>query len=239
MRPIIELNNWAVGYVDEPIVRGVNLAIEQGTITTLMGGNGAGKSTLLKSVFGLGKRFDGSIDFAGNDITDTTPEQRLKSGLALVPQGRCNFPAMSVAENLLMGGYTLSRQEREAAIRRATDQFPMLKAKWNVPVGYLSGGQQQIIEIAMALMLKPRVLLLDEPTLGLAPLMMREIFETVQEIAARGVTVIIAEQNVMGALQFSDRAIVLEMGTLAVDGPAKTVLADPRVRVAYLGEEAA
>jgi branched-chain amino acid transport system ATP-binding protein len=115
----------------------------------------------------------------------------------------------------------------------------MLKAKWNVPVGYLSGGQQQIIEIAMALMLKPRVLLLDEPTLGLAPMMMREIFETVQEIAARGVTVIIAEQNVMGALQFSDRAIVLEMGTLAVDGPAKTVLADPRVRVAYLGEEAA
>jgi branched-chain amino acid transport system ATP-binding protein len=239
MSPIIELNNWAVGYVDEPIVRGVNLAIEQGTITTLMGGNGAGKSTLLKSVFGLGKRFDGSIDFAGNDITDTTPEQRLKSGLALVPQGRCNFPAMSVAENLLMGGYTLSRQEREVAIRRATDQFPMLKAKWNVPVGYLSGGQQQIIEIAMALMLKPRVLLLDEPTLGLAPMMMREIFETVQEIAARGVTVIIAEQNVMGALQFSDRAIVLEMGTLAVDGPAKTVLADPRVRVAYLGEDAA
>lgn len=239
MNPIIELNNWSVGYVDEPIVRGVNLAIEQGTITTLMGGNGAGKSTLLKSVFGIGKRFDGSIAFAGKDITDTTPEQRLMGGLALVPQGRCNFPAMTVAENLLMGGYTLSRQEREAAIRRATDQFPMLKAKWNVPVGYLSGGQQQIIEIAMALMLKPRVLLLDEPTLGLAPMMMREIFETVQEIAARSVTVIIAEQNVMGALQFSDRAIVLEMGTLAVDGPAKTVLADPRVRVAYLGEEAA
>ncbi len=239
MSPIIELNDWAVGYIDEPIVRGINLALVPGTITTLLGGNGAGKSTLLKSIFGIGKRFAGSILFEGADITGTTPAQRLKQGISLVPQGRCTFSAMTVAENLLMGGYTLSRPEREAAIQRLVERFPMLKSKWNVPAGNLSGGQQQITEIAIALMLKPRVLLLDEPTLGLSPLMMREIFETVQAIAKGGVTVIIAEQNALGALQFSDRAIVLEMGTLAVDGPARDVLADPRVRIAYLGEEAA
>lgn len=239
MIPIVELNNWAVGYVDEPIVRGIDLAIAPGTITTLMGGNGAGKSTLLKSVFGLGKRFAGSIAFEGNDITDSSPEQRLKRGISLVPQGRCNFPAMTVAENLLMGAYTLSGRERDDAIHRVTEQFSILQVKKNVLVGNLSGGQQQIVEIANALLLKPRLLLLDEPTLGLSPLMMREIFETVQRIAREGVTVIIAEQNAVGALQFSDRAIVLEMGTLALDGPAKNVLSDPRVRVAYLGEEAA
>lgn len=238
MTAIVELKNWSVGYLDDPIVREVDLAIAPGTITTLMGGNGAGKSTLLKSLFGIGKRFSGSCAFAGTDITDWSPERRLRGGLALVPQGRCNFPGMTVAENLLMGGYTLARPARRAAIDQAVARFPMLSEKADVLAGYLSGGQQQILEIAMALMLGPRVLLLDEPTLGLSPLMMDEVFETTQQIARDGATIIIAEQNVLGALQFSDRAIVLEQGRLTVDGPARSVLADPRVRVAYLGEEA-
>jgi branched-chain amino acid transport system ATP-binding protein len=237
--PCLTIRDLAIGYLDEPIVRDIRADIMPGTVTTLIGGNGAGKSTLLKSLFGLTKRFSGEIVFEGAPIHDLPPAERKRRGIGLVPQGRCNFPLMSVKENLEMGTYLLPAAAARRAAERMVELFPMLGRKWREAAGNLSGGEQQILETAMALEAGPRLLLLDEPSLGLSPKMQYEVFETIDGIRRTGVTVILAEQNVLGSLLISDRAIVLELGRMFLDGPARQVMRDPRIREAYLGGDPA
>ena len=233
--PALEIMDLTAGYGDVPIVRDFSTALAPGSITTLIGGNGAGKSTLLRAIYGTNRIFGGHIVFAGEEIERLPPWERLARGIGLVPQGRCNFPVMSVGENLKLGCYSLKAREAGAAIDRVTGMFPLLRQKWSVPAGNLSGGEQQILEIAMVLETAPKVLLLDEPSLGLSPKMQNEVFAVMRRIAATGVTVLVVEQNVHGALLVSDRAIVLELGRKFLEGPALAVRSDPRIREAYLG----
>lgn len=231
----IVLEEFSAGYTDSPIVRNVDLRISKGTVTTLIGGNGAGKSTLLKSIFGLTRHFSGRIYFEGTNVTSTSSHQRLAMGIGLVPQGRCNFPHMTVRENIEMGAYTLSAEQAQEACERVLTLFPMLKRKWKLNAGDLSGGEQQILETAMVLENNPKLLLLDEPSLGLSPIMQQAVFDSACEIRDAGHTVLMVEQNADGALNVSDRAVVLELGAIALEGPAKEIQTDPRVKAAYLG----
>jgi branched-chain amino acid transport system ATP-binding protein len=233
--PALELVAVTAGYGDVPIVRDFSARLQAGTITTLIGGNGAGKSTLLRAIYGTNRLFEGQIVFKGEAIERLPPWERLGRGVGFVPQGRCNFPAMDVGENLKMGCYTLPAAVHDAAIDRVTTAFPLLKQKWRTEAGNLSGGEQQILEMAMVMLVEPVLLLLDEPSLGLSPRMQGDVFATVQRIAATGVTVLIVEQNVRGALLISNRALVMEQGRLFMEGPAEEVRTDPRIRQAYLG----
>jgi branched-chain amino acid transport system ATP-binding protein len=225
----------SVGYGDEPIVRDFSASIPEGSITTIIGPNGAGKSTLLKAVYGLNKHFSGSLRFAGEAIEQLPPRERLKRGIGLVPQGRCNFPLLSVAENLDLGAYTLRGATAKQAIDRVLAMFPMLAQKRAVLAGNLSGGEQQILETAMVLETSPKLLLLDEPSLGLSPLMQDQIFQMIADLRSHGLTVLVVEQNAHGALHVSDTGIVMELGRLFMVAPAAQVISDPRIRVAYLG----
>ena len=232
---MLELDALTAGYGANPIVRDFSTRLVKGSITTLIGGNGAGKSTLLRAVYGTNRWFSGRVLLRGEPIERLAPWERLKRGIGMVPQGRCNFPQMSVAENLKMGCYTLARAARGAAIERVTALFPVLRDKWRTEAGNLSGGEQQVLETAMVLLTSPSLLLLDEPSLGLSPRMQREVFATVQEVAKSGVTVLVVEQNVRGALLISDTAIVMDLGRKFLEGPAEEVRRDPRIRQAYLG----
>lgn len=233
--PALELVSVTAGYGDLPIVHEFSARLQSGSITTLIGGNGAGKSTLLRAIYGTNRLFSGQIVFKDEPIERMPPWERLRRGVGFVPQGRCNFPAMSVAENLKMGCYTLPPAIHGAAIERVTSAFPMLQQKWRIDAGNLSGGEQQILEMAMVLLVEPTLLLLDEPSLGLSPRMQGDVFTTVQRIAKSGVTVLVVEQNVRGALLISDRALVMEQGRKFMEGPAEEVRTDPRIRQAYLG----
>ena len=233
--PALELVGVTAGYGDNPIVREFSARLYGGTITTLIGGNGAGKSTLLRAIYGTNRLFSGQIVFKSETIERLPPWERLKRGVGFVPQGRCNFPGMTVEENMKMGCYTLPAQRHAAAIEHVTALFPMLRQKWRTDAGNLSGGEQQILEMAMVLLVEPTLLLLDEPSLGLSPRMQADVFVTVQRIAKTGVTVLVVEQNVRGALMISDRALVMEQGRLFMEGPASEVRTDPRIRQAYLG----
>ncbi|MEA2857038.1 MAG: branched-chain amino acid transport system ATP-binding protein [Methylobacteriaceae bacterium] len=232
---LLELIALTAGYDDVPIVRGFDLRLQPATITTLIGGNGAGKSTLLKAIYGSCRWFSGEVVFAGEPVERRDPWERLKLGIGFVPQGRCNFPPMSVAENLKVACYTLPQHAHAPAIERVTALFPILRQRWSVSAGNLSGGEQQLLEMAMVLATSPKLLLLDEPSLGLSPKTQAQVFDSVQEIAAAGVTCLIVEQNVHGALLISQTAIVMELGRKFMEGPAETVRHDPRIREAYLG----
>jgi branched-chain amino acid transport system ATP-binding protein len=233
--PKLELIDLYAGYGEVPIVRDFSTRLPPASITTLIGGNGAGKSTLLRAVFGTVRWFSGQIIFNGEAIEHLGPAERLKRGIGFVPQGRCNFPRMTVAENIKMGCYTLPGRTHRAAIDRVTSQFPLLRSKWSEMAGNLSGGEQQVLETAMVLLASPELLLLDEPSLGLSPKMQAEMFDVARQIAAAGVTVLVVEQNVHGALLVSDTAIVMELGRKFLEGPAAEVRQDPRIREAYLG----
>jgi branched-chain amino acid transport system ATP-binding protein len=213
-------------------------AIPVGTVTTVIGPNGAGKSTLLRAVYGLNRYFGGSVRYFGRAIESLPPSERLKLGIGFVPQGRCNFPLMTVRENLELGAYTLRGPVVTAAIDRVLEQFPLLAAKLQVLAGNLSGGEQQILEIAMVLEAGPKLLLLDEPSLGLSPTNQDQIFATIADLRGRGLTVLVVEQNAHGALQISDTGIVMELGRIFMAGPAAQVIADPQIKVAYLGGDA-
>ncbi len=235
---ILEIDHLSAGYTDEPVVVDFSAAILEGTVTTVIGPNGAGKSTLLRAVYGLIRHFAGSVRFRGQAIELLPPRERLTRGIGLVPQGRCNFPLMTVRENLELGAYTLRGPAVAAAIERVVAEFPLLAAKLAVLAGNLSGGEQQILEIAMVLEAGPRLLLLDEPSLGLSPANQDQIFATIADLRGRGLTVLVVEQNAHGALQISDTGIVMELGRLFMAGPAAEVIADPRIKGAYLGGEA-
>jgi branched-chain amino acid transport system ATP-binding protein len=233
--PMLELIDLCAGYGDVPIVRNFSARLAPATVSTLIGGNGAGKSTLLRAIFGVNRWISGQVVFDGEAVEQLGPAERMQRGIGFVPQGRCNFPRMSVAENLKIGCYLLPRRRHRAAIERVTALFPVLTSKWSESAGNLSGGEQQILETAMVLLSEPKLLLLDEPSLGLSPKMQAEIFGLVRSVALAGVTILIVEQNVHGALAVSDTAIVMELGRKFLEGPATQVRDDPRIREAYLG----
>ena len=234
-QPILAFDALSAGYADDPIVRDFTTTIAAGSITTIIGPNGAGKSTLLKAVYGLNKHFGGTLKFMGQPIETLLPRDRLKLGIGFVPQGRCNFPLMTVRENLELGAYTLRGAAIGTAMDRVLGLFPMLAAKLKVLAGNLSGGEQQILETAMVLESSPRLLLLDEPSLGLSPKNQDQIFETIAQLRTQGLTVLVVEQNAHGALQISDVGIVMELGRIFMVASAAEVISDPRIKVAYLG----
>lgn len=235
MACVLEIEALTAGYGELPVVREFSCAIDAGSVTTLLGGNGAGKSTLMRAIYGTCRHFAGTIRLHGAPIERLAPWARLAKGIGFVPQGRCNFASMSVAENLKMACYTLPRTAHAAAIDRVLRLFPMLRDRLAVNAGNLSGGEQQMLETAMVMVLQPKLLLLDEPSLGLSPKMQGQVFQMARTVAAAGVTVLMVEQNVHGALAISDTAIVMELGRKFMEGPAQTVLGDPRIRHAYLG----
>jgi len=232
---VLRIEELNAGYGRRQVLFGVSAEIRAGTITAIVGPNGAGKSTLLKAVAGLADRRRGSIRFKGKEIKDCDPAQILALGISMVPQGRCNFPLMTVHENLEMGAYRRRDTEVDYDLDAMEARFPVLKAKRNMLAGNLSGGEQQILEMAMALMLKPALLLLDEPSLGLAPTPMGQVFREVKRIAGEGTPVVMVEQNARRALEISDQALVLDLGSVWLSGPGREILANPDVRKRYLG----
>jgi len=235
---ILELKGVHSGYGEglPDVIRGVDMSIEKDSIVSIIGPNGAGKSTLLKTIFGLLKCRSGSIRFFGEEIANKDPTYIIKKGITYVPQGRSIFPMMSVQENLEMGAYIREDNEVKDDIKEIYRKFPLLEKYKNKMAGNLSGGEQQILSMAMALLLKPKLMLLDEPTLGLAPKIMTIVFDTIIEIHEKfGTTLVIVEQNAKKALSISDYAFVLELGKLRFEGPSKEILNNREVKMLYLG----
>jgi neutral amino acid transport system ATP-binding protein len=233
--PLLALDEVHAGYQEVAVLRGVSVRVHAGEMVSIIGANGAGKSTLLKAVFGLVGVEDGHIVFAGDDITNHRSVDILRRGLSYVPQGRCNFPEMSVEENLEMGAYLRNDGRVREDIDAMLARFPVLADKRRAAAGTLSGGQQQILEMAIALLLHPKLLLIDEPSLGLDPRMVDAVFESIQTINRSGATVLMVEQNAKRALEISDRAFVLELGRNRFEGTGQALLDDPEVRQHYLG----
>ena len=232
---LLELDQVRAGYADVDVLRGVSLRVRHGHIVSIIGANGAGKSTLLRTVFGMIRPHGGSIRLGGEDITGRPPPAVLARGVAYVPQGRCNFPAMTVEENLEMGAYTRTDPDVRRDIAAMMTRFPLLAGKRAALAGTLSGGQQQVLEMAMALLLHPRLLLVDEPSLGLDPRTAELVFETIAAINREGTTVLMVEQNAKTALSISHRGLVLELGENRFEGTGQDLLDNPEVRTHYLG----
>ncbi|MDQ3025623.1 MAG: ABC transporter ATP-binding protein [Pseudomonadota bacterium] len=234
---LLALEQLQVSYGGIRAVKGIDLEVGPGELVCLIGANGAGKTTTLRAVTGLARAAGGRIVYDGHDITGLKVHEIARRGLALVPEGRGVFAQLTIEENLAMGAY--SRDDRAAVatdVDRAFTLFPRLKERRAQTAGTLSGGEQQMLAIARALMSRPRLLLLDEPSMGLAPLMVERIFEVIRTIAAEGVTMLLVEQNARLALESSHRGYVLEGGLVAFSGEARALLGDPRIREAYLGE---
>lgn len=237
---LLELKGVEVRYGGIRAVKGIGLTVEQGELVCLIGANGAGKTSTLKAICGLLPVAEGEVRYEGTAITGRPSFRLVRQGLVLVPEGRGIFGQLTVAENLSMGAF--AREDR-AEVRRDLDKtlalFPRLAERSAQSAGTLSGGEQQMLALGRALMSKPRLLLLDEPSMGLAPLMVAKIFEVVRRIASEGVTILLVEQNARLALEAASRGYVMESGAITLAGEAQTLLNDPRVREAYLGEEAA
>ncbi|HTS86609.1 MAG TPA: ABC transporter ATP-binding protein [Usitatibacter sp.] len=234
---MLALENLHVSYGGIRAVKGVDLAVEPGELVCLIGANGAGKTTTLRAISGLVRAASGRIVYDGGDIAALKPHEISRRGLALVPEGRGVFAQLTIEENLAMGAYPRSDRAGVAAdLERAYTLFPRLKERRRQTAGTLSGGEQQMLAISRALMSRPKLLLLDEPSMGLAPLMVEKIFEVIRGISADGVTMLLVEQNARLALEVSRRGYVLESGQVAVSGEARALLGDPRIREAYLGE---
>ena len=219
-------------------LKGVSLEVEQGKIVTILGANGAGKTTTMKSIAGLLKPKTGKIEFLGKDVTGLRPDQLLKQGMSLVPEGRAILSGMTVMENLEMGAYQRKDKEIEKDIEKVMQQFPILGERKAQLGGTLSGGQQQMLAIARALLSRPKLLLLDEPSMGLAPLIVADIFRIIREIKDEGTTVLLVEQNAKQALKVADYGYVMETGKIIIEGKAADLLNDPGVVEAYLGKRA-
>ena len=234
---MLTLENISVGYGAIRALKGVSMRVEQGEVVTLIGANGAGKTTTLRTITGLLSPTEGRILFEGAEISGKPTHQLVARGISMSPEGRGVFANLTVRENLLMGAY-LKKNKAEIAkdLERGFRMFPRLKERESQKAGTLSGGEQQMLAMARALMSRPRLLLLDEPSLGLAPLVVHTIFEAIDEIRGEGMTVLLVEQNAHAALKHSDRAYVLETGRIVMEGPSKDLAADPRIKEAYLGE---
>lgn len=232
---MIALSGLTAGYGGPPIVHGIDLSIARGTLTTFVGPNGAGKSTLLRALFGVAKTYSGAITYEGARVEELSPLKRYERGISFVPQGRCNFGQMSVAENLEIAAHAIPRTKRAHARAYVFDLFPVLQSRYATMAGNLSGGEQQLLEMAMVLQMHPKCLLVDEPSLGLSPKMQVDLFQKLKALRDAGMTVIVVEQNVKSALAVSDYAAVLVQGKIVMHSVADEILNDDRIRVAYLG----
>ena len=233
---LLEVKNLEVHYGGIRAVKGVDLEVAEGELVCLIGANGAGKTSTLKAICALLAGRSGTVRYAGEDVSRAQVHQLPRKGLVMVPEGRGIFPQLTVEENLAMGAYARGGR---GPVEQQYATFPRLKERRTQVAGTLSGGEQQMLAIARALMSEPKLLLLDEPSMGLAPMMVTRIFEVIADIGKRGVTILLVEQNALLALELADRGYVMESGEISVSGPAKDLLGNPRVREAYLGEGAA
>ena len=237
MKPFLRIAGLHVHYGAIEAVKGVDLILGEGRITTLLGANGAGKSTILLTISGLVKASSGSIHFDGREVQNLPPHRIVGHGIVQVPEGREILATLTIKENLLLGAYRQSRHQADLAadLENVLSLFPRLKERLDGTAGNLSGGEQQMLAIARALMARPRLLLLDEPSMGLAPLLVQEIFKTLRELNQRGLTIFLVEQNARQALKIADDAYVLENGKTVLSGAGAEMLNDPRIIQAYLG----
>ncbi|EMB23631.1 ABC transporter ATP-binding protein [Treponema denticola] len=232
---LLEVKDLHVSYGEIKAIRGINFNINQGEIVTIIGSNGAGKSTTLNSLAGLIKPASGTVLFNGEDVTKLESYELVKKGISLSPEGRQIFPRMSVIENLELGGYFRTRAELEKGKNNVFELFPILKERSWQAGGTLSGGEQQMLAIGRALMASPKILILDEPSLGLAPIIVKEIFKMIRRIRDEGITVLLVEQNAKMALSISDRGYVLETGKIRLEGKSEELLNNEEVHKLYLG----
>jgi branched-chain amino acid transport system ATP-binding protein len=234
--PILVLDGIYAGYGKMTILNGTTAHIRRGVITTVIGPNGAGKSTLFKAIFGLLPVRAGTVTFEGQDITNQSPRELLDAGVVYMPQGRNVFPELSVRHNLELGGVALSDQASlPARLDGIMQRFPMLKDKADMQASTLSGGQQKMLEVARCLLLDPKFILIDEPSIGLSPMAVQEVFTILKSLRDKGVTILLIEQNAKQALQISDYGLVLEQGQTRIEDSAPKILADPRIAQLFLG----
>jgi branched-chain amino acid transport system ATP-binding protein len=234
-QPVIEISGLTSHYGRIQALHGIELRVGQGQLVAVVGANGAGKTTLMRAISGVQPASAGTVRYLGEDITRSSPDKRVRAGICQVPEGRQVFGPMTVEDNLRMGGYTRSRGGMDEDIERMYGLFPVLKEKRSLPAGTLSGGQQQMLAMARALMGKPKLLLLDEPSMGLAPLLIREVFRIVSELRERGITILLVEQNAHAALSIADIGYVMETGSITMSGPGPELLENEEVKTAYLG----
>jgi branched-chain amino acid transport system ATP-binding protein len=235
--PLLDLDHVVSGYGQILALRGIDLQVDEGAIVALIGNNGAGKTTTLRTISGLLRPRSGSILLSGRSIAGLPPHEIVRLGVAQVPEGRGVFARLSVEENIGMGAYTRRDAEVQQDVERVFTLFPRLRERRQQKGGTLSGGEQQMLAIARALMARPKLLLLDEPSMGLSPLLVETIFSTIRDINQRGTTILLVEQNALMALQVAHYAYVLESGSIAGQGPARDLLVYPSVQKAYLGVE--
>ena len=235
MTVLLEASGLEAGYDDALILHGVSIEASADRIVTIVGPNGAGKSTLLKTIYGLLRPRAGSVRFAGDDVTGERPDRLTRRGLSYVPQLDNVFPSLTIAENLQVGSLVLPRGERRAEVERVLELFPLLAARRRHRAGVLSGGQRKLLALGRALVARPKLLLLDEPSAGLSPVAIDDVFDKLLEIRALGIAIVMVEQNARRALALSDTGYVLDMGRDAYSGEGKALLADPRVVELYLG----
>ena len=233
--PCIEFDDVVAGYKDFMILNNLSFSVQSGTITLLIGPNGAGKSTVLKTLFGLLKPRQGKVLLNGQDVSGATQKALLAQGIAFVPQGRNLFGQLSVYENLELGGITLGMKTTHERIPEVLEFFPRVKERLHSRAASLSGGEQKQLEIGRALLLRPKVILIDEPSIGLSPMVVQDVFKLLRKLADQGTTVLMVEQNVKSALKYSDDAIALESGRLVLHKPAAEILADPQMDRLFLG----
>jgi branched-chain amino acid transport system ATP-binding protein len=233
---LLKVNGLKVAYGGIQAVKGASFEVKEGELVSLIGANGAGKTTTLKAITGLQPVGGGDIEYLGQSIKGRGAWDLVKQGLVMVPEGRGTFTRMSITENLLMGAFVRNDTEIQADVDKVFGIFPRLKERRNQLAGTMSGGEQQMLAMGRALMARPKVLLLDEPSMGLSPIMVDKIFEVVADIAKQGVTILLVEQNASRALQLANRGYVMESGEVTMSGEASALLNDPKVRAAYLGE---
>lgn len=233
--PLLEVSDLESRYGRVPALKGVSLEVREGETVSLIGGNGAGKTTLLRAISGVQPVAGGTVCFGGRDITGLPPHARVEMGIAQVPEGRQVFSPLSIADNLRLGAYRRKNAGLKQELARVFQLFPILEERQALPAGGLSGGQQQMLAIGRALMSKPKLLLLDEPSMGLAPKLTEDIFAVIKALNADGVTILLVEQNAVAALGIADRGYVMETGRISYSGEARALLTDDAVRAAYLG----
>ena len=235
-KPMLVLDGVFAGYGQMTILNGASARVQRGAITTVIGPNGAGKSTIFKTVFGLLPVRAGTITFDGRDTTNFSPRQMLDAGAAYIPQGRNIFPELSVRHNLELGGVALSNQPSlPGRLDAIMQRFPVLREKANAQASTLSGGQQKMLEVARGLLLDPKLILIDEPSIGLSPMMVQEVFAVLNDLRDKGITILLIEQNAKQALQLSDYGLVLEQGQTRIEDTAPKIVADPRIAQLFLG----
>ena len=233
---MLKITNLCAGYGDLQVLYDVSLHVDDGEVVSLVGSNGAGKTTLLRILSGLNKTISGSVEFDGVDLLSIKPDKKAELGISHIPQGRGILGTLTVKENLIMGAYPKKYHHLiDSGIERAFSSFPILRERQNQMAGSLSGGEQQMLAIARALMISPKLLMLDEPSLGLAPIVVNEMFQIIRDVAKTGVSILLVEQNLKQALGVASRGYVLETGRIVMEGEAQALLNDPNIQAAYLG----